>query len=245
MRKRTWEMFDQERNDNSVALLPIGSIEQHGLHAPLDTDLCIAELLAERGSEVENTFLLPSIPVGVSEYHRNFAGSLWVSPEAMKTYVGGIIESLCFQEIRKIIIVNGHGGNREPLKELARYLPLKEDVTIYVWTWFEAIEKKVIEIFGVRPPLHADEAETAMLQALSPESVYVGKLEASTQDPPPGWGVFHEGTMISQLVDEFTETGSTGTPSKTFLENGRIMLDASVANLKELISFLQNKRRPV
>lgn len=238
MKRITWKQFEERATSRKVAVLPIGSIEQHGLHAPLGTDLYIAEGMAKTAENHEHAVLLPSIPVGVAEYHRHFAGSLWVRPETLKLYVGEIICSLADHGIRKIIIVNGHGGNREPLKEMARFLKKDHDIDVVVWTWFESIEKDIIEMYGHRPPLHADETETAMLAAIVPETIQQDQYAASAAGASPVWGKFHNGTMLSQVVKEFSETGATGDPSRTDPALGARMLELSRDSLKDLIDYM-------
>ncbi|MBU5440649.1 creatininase family protein [Paenibacillus sp. MSJ-34] len=237
MKELSWQQFKESVSNKKVAMLPIGSIEQHGLHAALGTDLFIAEGLAQTAEGHENVIMLPSLPVGVAEYHRHFAGSLWVRPETLKQYVGEVIKSLAYHGVRKVIIVNGHGGNREPLKEMARYVMMEERIHIVVWTWFESIEPEIIRMYGRRPPLHADEAETAMLMALKPDAVMPEFYEASAQGAGE-WGKFYRGTMISQVVRDFTPTGATGDPTKTDLKLGERMLELSKQNLQELIDYM-------
>lgn len=237
MKRLTWETFAERVSDRTVAILPVGSIEQHGLHAPLGTDLFIAEGLAATAEDHEHALLLPSVPVGVAEYHRDFAGSLWVRPETLKMYVGEIARSLAFHGVKKLLIVNGHGGNREPLKEMARYTMLDADIRIVVWTWFESIEPEIIDMYGRRPPLHADETETSMLMAIEPAYIVPEKYEASGEGAGE-WGQYFKGTMISQTVKDFSPTGATGDPVKTDLADGERMLAASRENLRDLIGYL-------
>lgn len=239
MKGLTWKNFEERLTDKSVAVLPVGSIEQHGLHAPLGTDLFIAEGLAHTAEGLEHVLLLPSIPVGVAEYHRHFAGSLWVRPETLKQYVGEVVESLAYHGLTKFIIVNGHGGNREPLKEMARYIMMDKDIHVVVWTWFESIEPEIIKMYGHRPPLHADEAETSMLMAVQPAYIQPEQYESSSQGAGP-WGKFYNGTMISQTVKEFSPTGATGNPEKTDLEHGTRMLELSKQNLQKLVTYMSS-----
>lgn len=238
MKEQTWKEVEGKINEKTVAVIPIGSIEQHGIHAPLGTDYFVADGFAKTIEENENVLLIPTIPVGVAEYHRHFAGSLWVKPETLKSYIGEIIKSFAFHGVKKVIIVNGHGGNREPLKEMGRYLKFEDGIEVAVWTWFESIEKEIIDMFGVRPPLHADEAETAMLLNFVPEYVKPELYEESAVGSAKQWGKFHNGTMVSQEVRDFSETGATGDPSKTDLEIGKKMLEMSKENLNKLVEYM-------
>ena len=238
MKTQSWKDIENKITNRTVAIIPVGSIEQHGLHAPLGTDYLIAEGLADTAKDYDNVILTPPIPVGVAEYHRHFAGTLWVSPTTLKSYVGEIINSFAFHGVNKVIIVNGHGGNREPLKEMARYLKMEKNIEVAVWTWFESIEKDIINMYGVRPPLHADETETAMLMSIAPETIQPELYEESAAGASDVWGKFFKGTMVSQEVKDFSRTGATGDPAKTDTELGKKMLELSKDNLKDLIEYM-------
>lgn len=234
----TWKELEEKINKKTVAVIPIGSIEQHGLHAPLGTDYFIADGFAKTLKDNEHTLVIPTIPVGVAEYHRHFSGSLWVKPETLKRYIGEIIKSIAFHGIKKVIVINGHGGNREPLKEMARYLKMEENIEVIVWTWFESIENDIIDIYGVRPPLHADEAETAMLLNFVPEHVREDRYRESADGASEQWGKFHNGTMVSQVVKDFSKTGATGDPTKTDKDIGMKMFDMSKVYLEKLVEYM-------
>lgn len=238
MKELSWKQVKEKISKQTVAVVPVGSVEQHGLHAPLGTDLIIAEAFATVADEHKDTLVLPPVPVGVAEYHRHFAGTMWVSTETLKQYVGDIINSLAFHGIEKIILVNGHGGNREPLKELARYKKMEDNLQVVVWTWFESIEKKIINMYGERPPLHADEAESSMLMTVAPELILKENLEDSSRGAAEQWCKFHNGTLISQEVRDFSESGATGDPVKIDAEKGKQMYDLSKENLWDLIDYM-------
>ncbi len=242
MINQTWEQFEKKINNETLTLIPVGSIEQHGLHAPLGTDLIIAESFAKFGSHVPNTIIGPTIPVGISEYHRHFSGTLWVRPETLKEYVGEIIKCFIYHGINKIILVNAHGGNIEPLKEMARYINMEENINIVVWTWFESIEKKLINIYGERPPLHADEAETSLLSAIAPDLIIKDRLEESARLASKEWGKFYEGTMVSQEVKDFSKSGATGNPSEFDIEVGENIFKEACLNLEKLIKYMQSEK---
>ncbi|ERH12133.1 MAG: Creatinine amidohydrolase [halophilic archaeon J07HB67] len=108
-----------------VALVPVGSTEQHGPHAPLGTDTIAAEAVAEAADDrldEPTTVVAPPVHVGVSAEHRAFDGTLWVSPETFRAYVRESVESLFTHGVDRAVLVNGHGGNVEALAEVARRL---------------------------------------------------------------------------------------------------------------------------
>ena len=106
----TWT--DAAAADTALAVLPVGSTEQHGPHAPLGTDVLTAEAVASAGVDRYDgdPALAPAIPVGVAAEHRQFTGTLWVSPDTFRGYVGEVIESLAFHGWEKVVVVNGQIG---------------------------------------------------------------------------------------------------------------------------------------
>ena len=114
----TWPDADTVETD--LAVLPVGSTEQHGPHAPLGTDALTAESVATAGVDAYDGAVVvgPTIPVGVAEEHRQFAGTLWVSTDTFRDYVGETVAALASHGWDRVVVVNGHGGNVAPLREL-------------------------------------------------------------------------------------------------------------------------------
>lgn len=102
-----------------VVILPVGSTEQHGPHNPLGTDHLVAAALSKAVGDRTGVLVLPVIPIGVSEHHRQFPGTIWVQPSVFRDYVKSVILSISRHGPRKILIINGHGGNEAALIEVA------------------------------------------------------------------------------------------------------------------------------
>jgi len=115
----SWKDAGDLFEETDVAILPVGSTEQHGPHNPLGTDYLVAAATSKAVGERTGVPVLPVIPVGVSEHHRQFPGSLWVPPNVFRAYVKAAILSAVSHGPRKILIVNGHGGNTASLMEVA------------------------------------------------------------------------------------------------------------------------------
>lgn len=235
MFKETWETFQKKVNKDTIALLPLGSTEQHGYHAPLGTDLIIAEAFVSKFADDERVIVLPSIPVSISDHHRHFPGTLWVSENTLRLYLGEILDSLSQHGINKVIIVNGHGGNMDPLKEFAKNLKKDRDINVIVWTWFKAIEQQIIDHFHYLPPLHADELETSMLLAVSPELIRRERISETEADGSPIWGKYLNNVLLSTVVKDFSKSGSTGKPTLASEELGNKFFELGLADLNELI----------
>jgi creatinine amidohydrolase len=95
----------------SIAVLPIGSIEQHSRHLPLGTDWIAATALAHRVASELDAYLLPALPVSMGRCHKPMAGTVWLRPMTLAAAVMDIVRSLAASGIRQVVIVNGHGGN--------------------------------------------------------------------------------------------------------------------------------------
>ncbi|MEM2914175.1 MAG: creatininase family protein, partial [Candidatus Bathyarchaeia archaeon] len=103
---------DLEKSKVDTAILPIGSIEQHGPHLPLGTDWMIVEEIARKVAEkLGNCYLLPAIPYGNSQEHLDFPGTVTLKPSTLAQVVRDIVMSLYLNGLKKIIIIQGHGGN--------------------------------------------------------------------------------------------------------------------------------------
>ncbi len=107
------------RGDLRAAILPIGAIEQHNEHLPLGFDIHMSTHVAEQVALAlyPRAIVAPGCPVGFSPYHMARQGTLTLRKETLRAYLHDVIESLCTHGIRTILVVNGHGGNHDLLKE--------------------------------------------------------------------------------------------------------------------------------
>lgn len=140
LHEMSWIEAKEYFTRNNVAILPVGSNEQHGPHNPLGTDHLIAKAIAEETAKQADVVCLQVIPFGVSSHHKQFWGTIFISPKAFKNYVKEVCLSLNYYGVKKIVIVNGHGGNRCALLEMARELR-EEGIFVSVFQWWEAAGK--------------------------------------------------------------------------------------------------------
>jgi creatinine amidohydrolase len=95
-----------------IALLPIGSIEQHSYHLPVATDYLAAQALAERvARELDSCYLLPALPFSCSREHLDFFGTVWLRPATLAAVVEDLVGALHHHGIRKVAVLVAHGGN--------------------------------------------------------------------------------------------------------------------------------------
>lgn len=230
--RRTWTAV---RDDPpAVALVPVGSVEQHGPHAPLGTDLIIAEAVAERAvaALASPAVVTPAIPVGIAAEHRQFAGSLWVSPDTFRAYVRETVESLASHGIEVIILVNGHGGNIAALDEVAAERTRTGRAHVTAITWFDCLEDPPV------PMGHGGPRETAALLAIDPDLVDLTRLEAAASAGSERWGEYVGKTNVAVDVDTFSDNGVVGDPRDATAADGEAMLAAAGEHIAAVASTL-------
>jgi creatinine amidohydrolase len=233
----TWT--DIRDADADLAVLPVGSTEQHGPHAPLGVDFMTAEAIAEEGAKRyadENpteAVVAPTIPVGIAEEHRDFEGTLWVSEDTFRSYVRETIESLAHHGLDRVVVVNGHGGNVDALRELCGRVTRDETAYAVPFTWFDAV---ATEEMG-----HGGPAETSFMRYLRPELVHEDRTEAAAEDGADSWGEWLHGTNLTYDSAEFTDSGAVGDPRNGDAELGEELFEESADALAELLDAVETR----
>ena len=225
-----------DRAGIDVALLPVGSTEQHGPHAPLGTDTLAAETVTARGAAAYDgeVVVAPAIPVGVSEEHRHFAGTLWVSPDTFRAYVRETAESLAHHGWDRVVVVNGHGGNVDALREVCARLTRDGVAYAVPFTWFDAVETDL----GMG---HAGPMETSLLLATRPDLVREGRLDEAAAGGAPRWGEWEAGVNLAYDSAEFSANGVVGDPREGSEHQGEDLLDAAGEGLAELMAVVADR----
>ncbi len=225
--------------DVDLAVLPVGSTEQHGPHAPLGLDWLTAEAIAAAGADrfAEATdgeaVVGPTIPVGIAAEHRAFDGTLWVSADTFRAYVRETLESLAFHGFDRAVVVNGHGGNADALRELCGDLSRDGPAYAVQFTWFDAVEF---------PDLgHAGPAETSLIRHLHPELVREERTEEAAAGAASSWGEWLHGTNLAHDSSEFTDSGVVGDPRDGDAALGRELLEEAATALAELLEAVAER----
>ena len=159
---RTWPELGEYFADESLALVPVGSTEQHGPHLPEATDHMIAEALARAAADRSGYLCTPTVNVGVSPHHKQFHGTLWVDAPIFRDYMESLARNLTYHGIDRIVFVNAHGGNVQHLREVGRRLYDDRVAYSVEWMWNESIPELVDELFEHNGP-HAGPKETSMV----------------------------------------------------------------------------------
>jgi creatinine amidohydrolase len=171
---------------DSVLCLPIGSYEQHGPHLPLQTDTIIAEgftsRLVDRYGSSHDLWQLPAIPYGLSLEHAWAPGTISLLTAQFSALLDAIVgQYVHATPARKLLIVNGHGGNRGILEVAIYELTRAHQVSVCV---VHPSSMSTVKIDSELPEIHAGTRETSVIMALAPEQVHLERLtDAYRTDP--------------------------------------------------------------
>ena len=234
----TWP--EVEAADASVAVLPVGSTEQHGPHAALGTDLFAAGAVAEAGIEHADVecVLAPTVPVGIAAEHRQFTGTLWVSDDTFRAYVRETCEALASHGWERIVVVNGHGGNVAALRELCGRFTREQAGYAVPFTWFDAVDTE--DIAGIEMG-HGGPVETSLLEHLDEEYVRHEEFERAAAGAAAQWGAWQSGVNLAYDSVEFTDSGVVGDPRDGSPEIGAQLLTAAAESLGELLDTVADR----
>jgi len=174
--------LSERAGPNALAVMALGAIEQHGPHLPLSTDLDIATGLMARALESVDreleAFLLPPLVLGASDEHAGFAGTLSLSAAQMGDQLARIGAAVAAVGIRRLVLVNAHGGNIGWLGPAALDLRRRFEMLVVKASYMAfRPPKHLLGAEELRLGLHGGQAETAMMLHLHPERVRTDRLQ--------------------------------------------------------------------
>ncbi|MDD3376851.1 MAG: creatininase family protein [Candidatus Riflebacteria bacterium] len=182
--------------ENAPLFIPIGTLEAHGRHLPISTDTICAEKIAEKLCIEVGGVIAPPIEYGLTNVFLQTAPGSFFPEDVFKSYVEHIVRNFRKHGFKTIIIVNGHGGNRDSLKQIIRTIPREEAIALSVINWWILAEKYVERVYGCKPGGHAAVEETAAMLNFYPTLVSPAKYSPNIDDyvpeeslwmyPPPG-----------------------------------------------------------
>jgi creatinine amidohydrolase len=218
-----------------VAVLPFGATEPHNLHMPYGTDNIEVELIGRRACEYATqagakVLLLPTIPYGVNTNHLRIPGAIAcsVTPTTLLHLLTDLVDSLERQGIRKLVLLNGHGGNE--LKPFMRELHHRTKVFLCLCDWFRMATDLYPSIFD-QPGEHADEVETSLGLAYFPTLLKLEQADAGSEQPTCLDAVNRSWISITRPWHLATTNTGLGDPRGASAEKGRKLMDTLVNRL--------------
>jgi creatinine amidohydrolase len=243
----TFQDAERAIKETSILCLPLGAIEQHGPHLPLNTDVIVAEgvtgrLLARWGEQYD-LWQLPTLSIGLSREHDWAAGTLSLSIHGFAAYLRDVATTIVRSlPARNLAIVNGHGGNRGMLENLLH--ELRGDFGL------NAVVLHPFDLAGADPgvvDVHGAKGETSVMLVLAPDTVRrdrIGKggppdpkaLEALIVDRGATWGWRSDDQRLAR-------DGIIGDPSGATAEHGTVLLERMVTSAGEIFATLLDNQK--
>ncbi|MCB2005568.1 MAG: creatininase family protein [Rhodoferax sp.] len=236
----------------TVVIIPLGATEQHGPHLPVQVDWRLAWEVSLRAARLmqgrQRAIVTPAIPFGMSEHHMSLGGTITLDYATMAAVVGCVVRSAARHGFKRIFVLNGHGGNIAALETIITELTIDLRLPLAAGTYWQIAAASIARILehqgGV---LHACEAETSMLQALSPETVL--PLKKSYRTPlVPGLSAIagvNPGVYRWQQLSTRSRLGLVGEAWAATPDKGRQLLDAISADVADALSHQELWTAPI
>jgi creatinine amidohydrolase len=167
----SWIEAEEKFRGTRLAIVPIGAVEQHGLHLGVGADWIQAWTIADRVGQRTDALVLPVMPYGVSGHHRDFPGTVFLKPATLQKVVSEILDCLNRYGIKKVVFINGHGGNLQAISEAAKEARVQYSMVCAIIQWWDALVKK--PVLGQPAETHGGYAETSLMLASRAEAVKV------------------------------------------------------------------------
>jgi creatinine amidohydrolase len=225
---------------DAIAVVPIGSIEQHGPHLPVQVDALLASEVARRAARrvaaTKPIVVTPTVWSGLAEHHMSLGATITLDFETFAAILRCICRSLVRHGFRRIVLLNGHGGNITALNVITGELAREFDAPITTATYWtlSGTQKPFEAILDKQKTVrHACEAETSMLLALRHD--LVDKKAMKTVKAPMDGLTAEGGVYRYRPIEHWTKSGVIGAPAAATAEKGERLLNAAAKALAEVL----------
>ncbi|MFW9836874.1 MAG: creatininase family protein [Candidatus Thorarchaeota archaeon] len=239
----TWEEVEERLKECDIALVPLGSTEQHGPALPLSTDHFIATQFSYRAADMVwdkyKVVVTPTVTFGFSPHHMRFKGTITLSELTLSSMIADICHSLAQHGFRKIILVNGHGGNETAISNAMHDMHGNIDAKIYHVNWYGLVGDIIKDV--VTPPAyHACDMETSVAWYLGQRVLEDKRVDEPGKVLVPGFIIpdmlaLPPNASVSYDIKDITDSGVVGYATKATKEKGKIITDSVLERLTRFI----------
>lgn len=246
----TWmEIRDLPKTAGAI-VIPFGSLEQHGPHMSIDTDLYFADrfldLALERLAADVPCWRLPILPISRSVEHVGFPGSLWLTSETLLKVIEEITAGIAASGFRRVVFLNCHGGNMALLEVAARDVRIRTGMMAFT-IFPPALLPDPVDVserervFGI----HANDWETSVMMALSPERVRPDRLDvAYPQFESETLRLEFSAANVAWASRDLTATGTFGDAREASAERGQKRIEPMIATLAAVLTEISAFEMP-
>ena len=226
---------------DALVIIPVASLEQHGPHLATGVDIVLgtgvahrtAKLLAEAGLPVVVT---PCVWTGLAEHHMAFGGTVTLDYEAFAGVLRGIVRSAARCGFKRVMLLNGHGGNAEAVAVAGSALSIELGIRVAAGTYWHVAPEVIAPLLDRQPGLmHACEAETSMMLALSPASVRPDRLAEAHGPASSRVAGQPSALFLRRSFKDLTPSGVVGDARTASAAKGEALLTAIAARMAEVL----------
>lgn len=220
--------FSEIKSKKRRVIIPLGSIEQHGPHLPVTTDILIAEYIANQISKKIPAYVMPGIPYGVSYEHESFF-NISISSDLLSELLTQVCISLAENGFRSIIILNGHHGNMGVVQYVPQKVASKNPkLNVFSINYWNLIEREFD---------HAGFVETSLMLSINPKLVQMNKAKPGYSDKKRLHATYS--TFLNNPSSfKITKNGVWGDPTKANSSDGRKIMSTAIKNIIRSIKEL-------
>lgn len=238
---------DIAAQDDSILVVPVASLEQHGYHLPTATDTILVDAVSHLGAEQVSDeiplLITPPVWSGYSPHHMSFGGTVTIAFEQALHVLEDITHAALTNGFDTLLLVNGHGGNRPLIATATQTIGnAHPDIEVLGLTYFELgqyfmDELRDSERGGIA---HGGELETSMMLHLRPDLVDEDAIAVNYWDNPYGKyaasDLLGSGVLSANLdIGADSDSGTLGDPSLASAEKGEVMVEAYTEEMAELL----------
>lgn len=248
----TWPEMREVIARQPVVVLPIGSVEDHGAHLPLDVDnFLIGSICEEAARRLDGEMLLlPPIPYGFEEHHMDFPGTIDIGMEHMLHFVLDVTRSVAQHGFRRILLADGHGSNMPILDLVARRTVLETEALCGAFIWPSLAREVIARLRESEVPggmAHACELETSVYLYLDAPRVQMEKAKKEIGMPPSRFVwmdlMSSSPVLLMDHWSRFSKSGVSGDPTLATKEKGQKVFEAVVTGLIALVREFKDYAR--
>lgn len=231
----------------TVAILPVGAVEQHGPHLPLKVDTALVEGVVDAALPLMAAdvpvLVLPTQAIGLSLEHEDYAGTLSLSPATLLAVWTELGVCVARAGVKKLLIFNAHGGNVSSMDIVARQLRMQCGLLVYHSSWFNLPQPAgVNEAFSAhehRFGVHGGETETSMMLHLAPELVrmeHARNFASSSEVRARQFPVLGNGksAKLGWAMQDYNPQGAAGNAAAADAQRGQALVQGAAASLAQL-----------
>ncbi len=220
--------------EKDIILVPTGSVEQHSPYGLIGTDFIASEAVARRVSEAMQILVAPTVKYGVSPHHMAFGGTVSLKPDTMIMLISDIIESLVAHGFRRIVFINGHGGNISSIKiamERLKARMIEGCFEVISWYEMEEVRQLSTDLFTGQEGHHATPGEVSITRYLRAEAFETKPVhELQVKNPKYYWPLTCE-----EMKKIFPDGRMESAPWLATADHGRKILEEACRAIRKKI----------